>query len=497
MPLHEEPLHSLHVSSPLLSTLNLPAKYLQRLQRAGFTTPSEIILLTPDNLKSQTGLTTEEVQDVYGRLSELCSPKVATISEHLSEDSHGFITLGSADLDRVFGTVQAGISTGLLTEIAGESACGKTCLSLQLSLNVQLPRVLGGLRGGCIYLCTESAFPTSRLHEMSAGLCAKLKADLSSAHSWDAETRELVDELSVETLMENVHLTRAHDPQALFHTIHYYLPGFLDRQNGPTAVGKMPVRLIVLDSIGAIFRADLEPSKMMGNKESAGNAQNNTKFRMTERAAEMNQVADGLKVLADHYRLAVVVVNQVSDVFVDSASELTLSRPPILDRASGLYQNITHTEQPQASPNTPSSSLSLSTSAAPSSTTLVNSDPGTSSSTHFPCPIPLIYHHQARHFSGQKVTNNRKEAALGIHWTNAINARIMLNKLHASITPSALEKLIPAPHTHAPSSHLVKSTSVSIREAVIVFSPFGCTPLHLDRHSVQFVILSHGIVSIP
>ncbi|WAR52433.1 hypothetical protein PtB15_1B875 [Puccinia triticina] len=120
-------------------------------------------------------------------------------------------------------------------------------------------------------------------------------------------------------MMENVHLTRVHNPQTLIHTIHYCLSIFLGRHSMPKEGSPArPIKLIILDSIGVIFWADLEQLK-----------QSSAKFRMTERAAEMNQVADGLKVLADQYRLTVVVVNQVSDVMAPPSfsSELALPRP--------------------------------------------------------------------------------------------------------------------------------------------------------------------------
>ncbi|WAR58279.1 hypothetical protein PtB15_5B513 [Puccinia triticina] len=55
----------------------------------------------------------------------------------------------------------------------------------------------------------------------------------------------------------------------------------------------------------------------------------------------MNQVADGLKVLADQYRLIVVVVNQVSDVMAppSSSSELALPRPHNTIRAWSAAQS--------------------------------------------------------------------------------------------------------------------------------------------------------------
>ncbi|KAA1103242.1 hypothetical protein PGT21_010891 [Puccinia graminis f. sp. tritici] len=510
MPLLEEPIHSLHVSSPILSRLtDFPVKYSQRLQRAGFTTASEIILITPESLRSQTGLSSEEVQDVYRRLSEICSPQVSTVSARLTEGSkQGFITLGSADLDRVFGSPQGGIPTGMLTEIAGESACGKTCLALQLSLNVQLPHSLGGLLGGCIYLCTESAFPTRRLHEMASGLCARVKNILDSL---DPETQELIQqELRVESLMENVHLTRVHDPQALIHTIHYYLPGFLGRQNESKGGSQRPIRLIVLDSIGAIFRTDLDPSRMSTTTMAKEHSQNNAKFRMTERAAEMNQVADGLKELGARYGLAVVVVNQVSDVMAassSSSSELVLPRPvqKSVGRSHGFASlhpsplhssgsTVVETGRKSSPPNNSPSPLPppISTPASTPESTPLLATP----TSHLHSAIPLLYHHQARHFTGQKVTQNRKEAALGIHWTNAINQRIMLNKLHSSIDPISLPKPLLEIDNHPHNPNPVRLAKLGLREAVLVFSPLGFTPLDHNHRAVQFVIHSRGIVSV-
>ncbi|MBW0581854.1 hypothetical protein O181_121569, partial [Austropuccinia psidii MF-1] len=63
-----------------------------------------------------------------------------------------------------------------------------------------------------------------------------------------------------------------------------------------------------LDSIAAVFCTELEPNCLHDNKA-----------RMTERATGMNQVADALQYLANQYQLAVVVINQVSNV-VDTSS---------------------------------------------------------------------------------------------------------------------------------------------------------------------------------
>ncbi|POW04178.1 hypothetical protein PSTT_10584 [Puccinia striiformis] len=416
--------------------------------------PREIlskITTSPESIKSQTGLSVAEVQDVYRRLSAICSPLISTITERRSasrkeEEKDGFITLGSPDLDKLFGSQQSetvGIPTGLLTEIVGESGSGKTCLSLQLSLNVQLPFHLGGLNGACVYLCTESGFPTSRLFEMAVALSNQFNAQDTIG-------------LNVESLMENVHLTRVLDPDS------------------GTTINRR-IRLIVLDSIGAIFRADLS-STSATTTTTMGKIENNSnhKFRMTERAASINQVADGLKILADEYKLAVVVVNQVSDVITHQ------SIPPI----------DTNQRTTISSNTSSSSSLSGHPRFTPASSNPTSQNVGDSQI------LPLIYNEQSVHFNGQKVTLNRKEAALGIHWTNSINIRIMINKLHNSYIP--VNHLSSSTSTISPNQSegggLIKYSDLGVRQAVVVFSPFCKTSPDLDP--VKFVIHSTGIVSV-
>ncbi|POW00989.1 hypothetical protein PSTT_12738 [Puccinia striiformis] len=394
--------------------------------------PREIlskITTSPESIKSQTGLSVAEVQDVYRRLSAICSPLISTITERRSasrkeEEKDGFITLGSPDLDKLFGSQQSetvGIPTGLLTEIVGESGSGKTCLSLQLSLNVQLPFHLGGLNGACVYLCTESGFPTSRLFEMAVALSNRFNAQDTIG-------------LNVESLWK------------------------IGQQSNRR------IRLIVLDSIGAIFRADLSSHQPTTTT---------TMGKIEIISSLINQVADGLKILADKYKLAVVVVNQVSDVITHQS-----------------IAPIDNNQRTTISSNTSSSSLSghprsTPASSNPTSQNIVDSQ-----------ILPLIYNEQSVHFNGQKVTSNRKEAALGIHWTNSINIRIMINKLNNSYIP--VNHLSSSTSTISPNQSegggLIKYSDLGVRQAVVVFSPFCKTSPDLDP--VKFVIHSTGIVSV-
>lgn len=73
------------------------------------------------------------------------------------------ITFGCTALDRI---TENGLPIRGITEIVGESGCGKSQICLQLALNVQLPVPNGGLEKAAVYICTENAFPSKRLVQM-------------------------------------------------------------------------------------------------------------------------------------------------------------------------------------------------------------------------------------------------------------------------------------------------------------------------------------------
>lgn len=55
------------------------------------------------------------------------------------------LSTGCKILDKLLG---GGIRCGGITELAGESSCGKTQICMQMSLMVQYPSLFGGLEAG-------------------------------------------------------------------------------------------------------------------------------------------------------------------------------------------------------------------------------------------------------------------------------------------------------------------------------------------------------------
>jgi len=81
----------------------------------------------------------------------------------------GKITTGSAEVNKLLG---GGIESQAITEFYGKFSSGKTQMTHQLSVNVQLPKEKGGLEGNALYIDTENTFRPERIVQMAnaAGL---------------------------------------------------------------------------------------------------------------------------------------------------------------------------------------------------------------------------------------------------------------------------------------------------------------------------------------
>ena len=73
----------------------------------------------------------------------------------------------SSGCDAIDALLDGGFRSGLLTELCGAAAAGKTQLCLQLLLQCSLPRALGGLQGTACYIGTEGALSIKRLHALA------------------------------------------------------------------------------------------------------------------------------------------------------------------------------------------------------------------------------------------------------------------------------------------------------------------------------------------
>lgn len=345
---------------------------------------SDIILCSNVTFAKRTKLPLHAADSLLQTISSLCAPRSTTVAAALAsldvaeapaESVRDAISLGDAALDDLVGG--GGVQLGLVTEIAGESATGKTHLCLHLALQVQLPPSYGGVQGGCIMLCSEGAFPSKRMKQIAEDMVDRLDPEA------DVET-------AVTGCMDNVHLLRGEDVESLQHALQYAVPAKIESlARSPTSdappVG-LPVKLLILDSLAAPLRASTASS---------------TTVSMVQRSKDLNLIADALKRLAHRYHLAVVVVNQVTDV---------IEKPPPGPDVQARWRALLHED---ADPLRPPSTVSP------------GGDPFSDGE---PRPAwELLYSTQAEFFSGRS-RRLRKEAALGLVWANAVNVRLMLHK---------------------------------------------------------------------
>ncbi|GJN21361.1 hypothetical protein PR202_gb08830 [Eleusine coracana subsp. coracana] len=171
-------------------------------------------------------------------------------------------SLGCPVLDRL---LSGGLPAGSITEIAGESASGKTQLCLQLALIA--PQCL--LSGSSLFLYSDLPFPLRSLRR----LAPKSHPDILD-HVLVAAAHSPADLL---TLLSRAQSVLAHP----------------DRSRH-----RLPIRLILLDSIASLFRADFDASPA----------------DLKRRSALFFQIAAKLKELAYRHQCVVVVTNQVVDV---------------------------------------------------------------------------------------------------------------------------------------------------------------------------------------
>lgn len=171
-----------------------------------------------------------------------------------------FITTGSQNLNNLLGG--KGVETGSITEAYGAFGSGKTQLALTLAVNTQLPKEQGGVEGKTIYIDTESTFRPDRIKQIAEAMGA-----------------------NPEKVLKNILVARA------FNSDHQIL--LMDKVTEMIKDGE-PIRLVVIDSLTAHFRAEF-----------AGRGQ------LADRQQKLNRYLHNLQKLADQHNIAIFVTNQV------------------------------------------------------------------------------------------------------------------------------------------------------------------------------------------
>lgn len=192
------------------------------------------------------------------------------------------------EVDELLG---GGIETQSITEVYGEFGAGKSQVTHQMAVNVQLPPEHGGLGGAAIFVDSEDTFRPERIDDMLRGLDDEIIADLLKRREiegtpGDDEAMEAL----LDSFLDHIHVAKA------FNSNHQILLAEkakdLARDNEDS---DFPIRLLCVDSLTAHFRA-----------EYVGRGS------LAERQQKLNKHLHDLMRIGDLYNTAVLVTNQVA-----------------------------------------------------------------------------------------------------------------------------------------------------------------------------------------
>lgn len=257
--------------------LDVHPRIIAALRKAKLTSLATILCMSAADLERATKLSFFDIAILLKAVSYSlpCPPMRTALSLYnIQAKGEGSpwghkLSLGCQILDEF---LHGGILKQGITEVTGESSCGKTQICLQLCLTVQLPEENGGLEGGAVYISTEDVFPSKRLHQLTQCF-AKNQASHPSAVKIN--------------FSDNVFIEHAADVDDLRNIINHRLPVLLNRG---------AIKLVVIDSIAALCRVEYSFGET------------------SKRANVLRSFGAQLHKLSAQYAIPVVCVNQVSDV---------------------------------------------------------------------------------------------------------------------------------------------------------------------------------------
>jgi len=240
---------------------------MKKLKDAGYFDGLGIATSNPATMAEVCGMTEQTAQKVIDTVRSKLKMNFVTGIEFMEKMKDiKKITTGSKAFDTLLG---GGIETQAITECFGAYGSGKSQLAFQLAVNVQLPEERGGVNGHCVWIDTEATFRPSRIKQL-------------------AEAKGL----NPDKVLENIKVARAYSAD---HQI------LLVEKIPEIVKNDQQIKLIVIDSLTSIFRAEF-----IG------------RGTLAERQQKLNKHIHDLQRLADRFNLAVYITNQVMakpDVF--------------------------------------------------------------------------------------------------------------------------------------------------------------------------------------
>jgi DNA repair protein RadA len=232
-----------------------------KLEAAGIYELMGLAVLTPAGLSDMAGMSEAVARKAIQAARKMMDMGFVDGLAHEEKRKELFyITTGSKNVDNLLGG--RGLQTKAITEAFGAFGSGKTQLALSLAVGVQLPVESGGANGKAVYIDTEGTFRPERVRQFAEGIGA-----------------------NSDKVLKNILVARA------FNSDHQML--LLDRVSELIKEGE-PIRLMIIDSLTAHFRAEYSGRGMLADRQQ-----------------KLNRYLHNLMKVAEQHNLAVYVTNQV------------------------------------------------------------------------------------------------------------------------------------------------------------------------------------------
>jgi len=266
----------------------------EKLKDNGFDSYQGIAVASPGELSNSADIGESSAADIINSARDSADIGGFETGAQVLErrEQIGKLTWGVGEVDELLG---GGVETQSITEVYGEFGAGKSQVTHQLSVNVQLPREHGGLEGSAMFVDSEDTFRPERIDQMVKGLPDEVIEDTMVFHDLveegeaDAGDEDLLDDL-VESMLDKIHVAKA------FNSNHQILLAEQAQELASESQdGEFPIRLLCVDSLTAHFRAEY-----VGRGE------------LAERQQKLNKHLHDLMRVGDLHNTAVVVTNQVA-----------------------------------------------------------------------------------------------------------------------------------------------------------------------------------------
>ncbi|NOZ80858.1 MAG: DNA repair and recombination protein RadA [DPANN group archaeon] len=237
------------------------AATVQKLEESGYNTVMAIAVASPGELTEAAGMSEAAARKIINAARNGMDMGFESGADLLARRKLVLkLTTGVKSVDALLG---GGLETGAIVECFGQYGSAKTQLAHQMAVNVQLPKDLGGADGVAVYIDTENTFRPERIESFAKG--------------------KGMDPMAA---LKNIKVARAYNSD------HQML--LVEKIRDLIEKDKLPVKLVIVDSLTAHFRAEF-----IG------------RGTLAERQQKLNRHMRELSKLASMHNLCIYVTNQV------------------------------------------------------------------------------------------------------------------------------------------------------------------------------------------